>query len=241
MALFALSDLHLSLGIDKPMDIFGSLWNGYMDRIRENWLLNVSNDDLVIIGGDVSWASYLKEAHADFEFLNSLSGKKLIIKGNHDYWWEGRSKLNSFIELNGFHDISFLNNSAYIYEDFSISGTRLWQLPDTEGFGAEDRKIYERELIRFKLSLDEMLLLEARSPDREYTRIAVFHYPPFVSEGRPDERLMEMLIDAKINKCIYGHLHGGGTKNVSTGRIEGIDFFLTSADYLCFKPLRISN
>lgn len=241
MALFALSDLHLSLGIDKPMDVFGPLWHDYMDRIYDNWSARVSDGDLVIIGGDVSWASYLSEAQADFEFIERLPGRKLIIKGNHDYWWESRAKLDNFILSKGFGSIGFLSNTAYIYEDFSICGTRLWQLPGTEGFKAEDGKIYERELIRLRLSMDEMTRLEAQTSDRAYTRVAVFHYPPFAREGILDERVANLLHSAGISKCIYGHLHGGGTKNASTGRIDGIDFYLTSADYLEFAPLEILN
>ncbi len=239
MALFALSDLHLSLSADKPMDVFGGVWQDYMDKIRDNWLKLVLSEDLVIIGGDVSWATYLGEAEADFKYLSSLPGKKLIIKGNHDYWWESMTKLNNFLESQNISDISFLNNSAYLYENYSIAGTRLWQLPGSDGFGGEDMKIYERELIRLKLSLEEMLRLESENPDILYKRIAVFHYPPFGSADSPDEGVIKLLLEYGISECIYGHLHGNALKSAPTGNFGGIEFLCTSADYLDFKPLRI--
>lgn len=236
VSLLALSDLHLSFGIDKPMDVFGLTWHNYMDRISQNWQSTVADDDLVIIGGDLSWATYLDEAKADFEFLNNLPGKKLLIKGNHDYWWESITKLKAFVSENGFDTISFLHNSACMYEDFVISGTRGWILPGSDRFGLDDKKIYERELIRLSLSLDEASKLQK---DQKLNKIVVLHYPPILPSGKADERILSILLEHDVKKCIYGHLHGSSAKPIQNILIEGIEFMLTSADYLGFKPLCI--
>lgn len=238
MALFALSDLHLSLGTDKPMDIFGPSWHNYTDRILSNWNRTVSPDDLVIIGGDLSWATYLDEARADFEFLHSLPGKKLLIKGNHDYWWESVTKLKAFVADSGFDSIDFLHNSACIYEDFVIAGTRGWVLPSSDGFGDEDEKIYNRELIRLGISLDEALKLMPNTGDYKIT--AVLHYPPVSPKGEVDSSILKVLLAHNVSRCIYGHLHGGGLNTAFCGAAEGIEFTLTSADYLRFTPVRIT-
>ena len=119
MALYVIADLHLPLGIDKPMDVFGGVWDNYVERLKENWQSTVTKDDVVIIAGDVSWATYLEEAKRDFEFLHSLNGKKIIIKGNHDYWWTTMNKLKSFVEENGFNSIEFLQNNYYMYENIA--------------------------------------------------------------------------------------------------------------------------
>lgn len=238
MALFALSDLHLSLGADKPMDIFGPSWHNYTDRILSNWNRTVAADDLVIVGGDLSWATYLDEARADFEFLHSLPGKKLLIKGNHDYWWESVTKLKAFVTDNGFDSIEFLHNSAYIYEDFVIAGTRGWILPSSDGFGSEDEKIYNRELIRLGISLGEASKLMENSGD--YKMTAVLHYPPVLSGGKADDGIMDVLLRHNVSRCIYGHLHGGGLNTAFCGNIAGVEFTLTSADYLDFTPVKIT-
>ena len=238
MALFALSDLHLSLGTDKPMDVFGPIWSDHVQKIYLNWTKKVSGDDLVIIGGDVSWATYLNEAKNDFDFVNKLPGRKLIIKGNHDYWWDSITKLNNFAQQNEYSSISFLHNSAYIYNEYSIAGTRGWILPSADAFGTEDKKIYERELIRLSLSLDMASKLEDKS--KSYTRVAVLHFPPVSADGIVDDGIMSILSSHGVNKCIYGHLHGNGIKTAFTGSIHGIDFMLTSADYLGFDPMKIT-
>ena len=238
MALYALSDLHLSFGTDKPMDVFGSLWQDYTDRIFTNWTQTVTGDDTVIIGGDVSWATYLDETKKDFEFINSLPGQKIIIKGNHDYWWESITKLRSYTASMGFSTMNFLHNSAFIYCDWSIAGTRGWLLPGADGFGKDDKKIYERELIRLALSLDEAVKQEEASGGN-YRRVAVLHYPPVKSDGTPDEGFLSVLKKYGVEKCIYGHLHGAGMMQGFTGSSQGIEFILTSADYLKFCPLEI--
>ncbi|MBR3934229.1 MAG: metallophosphoesterase [Clostridia bacterium] len=241
MALFALSDLHLSYGIDKPMDVFGSAWYDYMNRISQNWKSAITNDDLVVIGGDLSWATYLDEAKPDFEFLNSLPGKKLLVKGNHDYWWESVTKLKNCMLKNSFDTIEFLHNNSFVYNDCLISGTRFWLTPGTDGFGKDDHKIYDRELARLCLSLDEAKKQEEAQPLKDFEKIVCLHYPPVSADGRVDDGILGIFKKYNVKKCIYGHLHGGGLSNAFCGVTEGIEFKLTSADYLDFTPLKLWN
>jgi len=240
MSLFVLSDLHLSLGIDKPMDVFGTLWHDYMNRISENWKNLVTDDDLVIIGGDISWATYLDEAKPDFEFLNSLPGKKLIIKGNHDYWWESITKLNNFMAANSFDTIEFLHNTFCLYKNFLISGTRFWTMPGSDGFNSDDQKIYDREISRLCLSLEAAQTFENKNPQTKYQKIVCLHYPPVLQNGTADENVLSLLKKYGVKICLYGHLHGGGLKGAFDGNISGIDFKLTSSDYLGFSPLKLT-
>ena len=153
MSVFAISDLHLALGIDKPMDIFGARWANYMERLESNWNNTVGENDYVLVPGDISWATYLEQAYRDFLFLDRLPGKKIISKGNHDYWWTTKSKLDKFVAENGFSSISFLHNNSYTVEKAAICGTRGWNMPGEAGFSDEDEKIYLRELQRLELSL----------------------------------------------------------------------------------------
>ena len=142
MAIFTMSDLHLSLDTDKSMEVFGSLWSNYIERIYENWNSVVSDCDTVLVGGDISWAMHLEDCKKDFEFVNSLPGKKIFFKGNHDYWWESMNKMNTFLAENGFDTIAIANNNAFICEECLVTGSRLWSLPADSGFGADDEKIY---------------------------------------------------------------------------------------------------
>ena len=202
MALFALSDLHLSYGIDKPMDVFGSVWHDYMNRISQNWKSVVTNDDLVIVGGDLSWATYLDEAKADFEFLNSLPGKKLLVKGNHDYWWESVTKLKNYMLKNSFDTIVFLHNNSFCYNDYLISGTRFWVTPGSDGFGKDDQKIYDRELARLCLSLDEAKRYENAACHKKFKKIVCLHYPPVSADGKVDDGILDVFQKYNVKKCI---------------------------------------
>ncbi|MDP4093888.1 MAG: metallophosphoesterase [Bacillota bacterium] len=233
MAVFAISDLHLALSVDKPMDIFGNRWAGYMQRIKDMWDMKISEDDYVIIPGDISWATYLEQAFEDFTFIEGLKGKKIISKGNHDYWWTTISKLNKFLKDNNFLSISFMQNNSFKVEDCILCGTRGWKLPGDEDFDSEDKKIYLRELQRLELSLKS-------SPKEPGNRlIAAMHYPPFNSKGEPSQ-FVELMQSYNVDICIYGHLHGEGFKNAVTGIINNIDFRLVSADYLFFEPVRLA-
>ena len=239
MALYAISDLHLSLSCDKPMDVFGAGWHNYTDRIYENWTQTVKDSDLVIVGGDISWAMYLEDTYKDLQFLNSLPGKKLLLRGNHDYWWMSIAKMKAFFEANGFETLSFLQNDAFGYGGSLIAGTRGWLLPSADGFGSKDRKIYERELIRLELALGAMKKLEDKSETETKKRVAVFHYPPFDKDGTPDAQIIELLSRYSVTDCIYGHLHGMACRGAFNGKYGDINFCLTSADFLEFRPLNL--
>jgi len=239
MAIFTMSDLHLSLDTDKSMEVFGYGWNNYINRIEYNWNEVVSKEDTVIVGGDISWAMHLKDTKKDFEFLNSLPGHKLLFKGNHDYWWESMTKMNAFSAENGFDTLTFVHNKSLICESSLISGTRGWSLPADGSFGEDDRRIYQRELLRLELSLkegDDLLRAENVNPEK---KICVFHYPPFSREGEPDESIVSLLNAYGVTHCIYGHLHSKGTSFAVEGDIDGINYRLVSGDYLGFMPVKI--
>ena len=231
MALFAISDLHLPLGIEKPMNIFGKNWENYVSRIEENWQNTVSQDDTVVLAGDFSWATYLEESKKDFEFLNRLKGKKIMLKGNHDYWWGTLNKLKEFTESNGFSDIEFLQNNSFMYKDISICGSRGWTSPQLKG-SEEDLKIYERELMRLELSLKS-----AKNPEKIF---AFTHFPPLMRDFS-ETSVSELLKKYGVSKVIYGHIHSSGIKNAFEGVRDGIEYMLVSADYREFLPVKIAD
>lgn len=233
MAVYAISDLHLSYGVDKPMDIFGERWNNYMERLKENWEKIVEEDDYILIPGDISWATYLEQAVKDFEFIDNLPGRKIISKGNHDYWWTTMSKLNEFLDKNNFKTIEFIHNNSYNIQDFIVCGARGWKCPGDDGFSQKDKKIYERELNRLELSLSK-----AGYGTNGGEIIVMIHYPPFNSSKEPSE-FVEIMREYSVKKCFYGHLHGGSFSGAVEGKVEGIEFKLVSSDYLNFVPFNI--
>lgn len=233
MALYAISDLHLALSVDKPMDIFGVRWTGYMDRLKCYWEETVSEADTVIIPGDISWATYLDQAVADFRFIDCLPGKKIISKGNHDYWWNTINKLTMFLEKNEFKTINFMHNNSFELENYVICGTRGWKCPGDADFSGDDQKIYSRELKRLELSLEN-----AEKIKNGKKLIVALHYPPFNGKMQPSG-FVDMMQDHDVRICLYGHLHGDSINNAVTGEINSIDFRLISADFLCFKPVEI--
>lgn len=212
MAVYAIGDLHLSFQTNKPMDVFGSGWAGYEETLYKNWQDTVNNEDTVIIPGDFSWAMYLNEAVKDFEFLNSLNGKKVLLKGNHDYWWETRNKLMRFLQDNNFSNIDFLYNNSFEIENVNYCGTKGYDLKDA------DEKIVNREIMRFSISYESI-------KDKTKKTIAVFHYPP-------EKELLYLMAQYNIEHCVFGHLHGirpdSYIKNGQT---------LVSADYVGFMPV----
>lgn len=222
MALFVIGDTHLSLSTDKPMDIFGG-WSDYVDRLKNNWQHLVTPDDTVVINGDISWGMSLEESKKDFEFLNSLNGNKIILKGNHDYWWNTKTKIDSFFRENGFDTLKILHNNAYRVGEFAVAGSRGWF------FDAEaDDKVMARECARIERSI-----IAAKELGGE---IVVFlHYPP-VSLNKDCEQIVDVLVRNNIKRCYYGHLHGASLKYAFNGEKYGIDFRLASADYLEFCP-----
>ncbi len=235
MALYAISDLHLALSIDKPMDVFGSRWADYMGRLEENWRSVITDDDHVIVPGDISWATYLEQAYEDFRFINELPGRKIISKGNHDYWWTTKSKLDKFLDENGFDTISFMHNNSYRIGQDVICGTRGWEMPGETGFGPEDEKIYNRELLRLELSIKDGM---AAAPGGRI--ITALHYPPFNSKGE-FSGFIDIMKKYGVKYCIYGHLHGEACRGAIEGNYEGIDFRLVSADHLAFAPVLLDR
>ena len=196
MSLFTIGDLHLSFGHSKPMDVFPG-WSNYTDRLRKNWMNIVSDNDTVVIPGDISWAMKLNDTIEDFKFINELPGKKIILKGNHDYWWTTRKKMDEFLICNSFDSIKILFNCAYKVDGFAICGTRGW-FYDAEA--DEDKKILNREVGRLKTSIDAAVKLGGEI-------IAFLHYPPVYANDEYSE-ILELLIDNNIKKCYYGHIHG---------------------------------
>lgn len=222
MSLFAIADTHLSFGTNKPMDSFPG-WNDYIERIEKNWNKIVTADDTVVIAGDISWAMNFDELRADFEFLNNLNGTKIIIKGNHDYWWNTLKKMNEFIDENHFDTIKILFNNSYTVDGISVCGSRGWMF---EGEDEHDEKVLNREVGRLKLSLD--------SAESE-NKIVFLHYPPITTDSKCDE-ILSVLKQYGIKKCYYGHLHGKAAKIAVDDRVDGIDFKLISCDRLSFIP-----
>ncbi len=224
MAIYAISDLHLSFSNkDKPMSIFGDKWEGYEEKIKDDWMKKVNPDDTVILSGDLSWATYIDESKEDFEFVNSLPGNKIILKGNHDYWWTTTKKMNEFVKANNYEKIQFLYNNAYDIGEYVIAGTRYW---DYDEETEDNEKIFNREILRAKLSLDEAKKIAPNKPI-----IFTTHYPP-------DARIIKALADYPISIWIYGHVHTKYEENLVD--ISGIKTFLTSCDYLNFKLLKIN-
>lgn len=229
MALYAISDLHLALSGDKPMDIFGEHWSKHDEKIKENWLSKVNEDDTVLIAGDISWAMKSGESEADLNWIESLPGKKIISKGNHDYWWGSISKLNSMFEKT-----KFLQNNFYEYGEYAICGTRGWICPGTDRFTSHDEKIYSREGIRLRLSLDE-------AKKKGFTKfIVMLHYPPTNEKFMPSQ-FTEICTEYGVEKVIYGHLHGNCLNRVLEGEFDGVEYIMTAADFLDFDPKLIKE
>lgn len=224
MALYAIGDLHLCLGAPKPMDVFGGAWVGYMDKLRAG-LSVIQPGDTTVLLGDLSWALDLKEARQDFAWINEIPGRKIILKGNHDYWWSTAAKFEKFCKANGFSDLHLLNNNCYEYADYAICGTRGWFFEE-ERSGQHDEKVFKRELLRLEASLKA-------AGDRP--KLVFLHYPPRY-KGYQCTEILKLLETYGVRRCFYGHLHGGSHKLAMEGQWDGVEFRLTSADYLDFQP-----
>ncbi len=228
MALFVIADLHLSLGADKPMDVFRG-WENYVDRLEKNWRALVSPEDTVVIAGDISWAMKLEDSLRDFSFLHSLPGTKILLKGNHDYWWSTRSKIDSFFAEQGFHTLKILHNCAYQVDGKALCGTRGW-IYNSET--AEDKKIVNREAGRLLASIGEAKKLGGKL-------VAFLHYPP-VYDGMECRELLDILTDQGVEECYFGHIHGQyAAKKALTGEYKGVRMRLISCDFVNFCPLLI--
>ena len=224
MALYAIGDLHLCLGAEKPMDIFGGAWIGYMDKLKEGMSV-IRPEDTTILLGDLSWALSLDDSKADFAWINEVPGRKIILKGNHDYWWSTASKFYKFCEENGFSDLFILNNNYYEYEGYAICGTRGWFFEE-ERSGEHDEKVFKRELLRLEASLKAAGGLP---------KIVFLHYPPRY-KGYECQEILDILQRYDVRRCFYGHLHGASHGLAQEGIWDGIEFKLVAADKLNFKP-----
>ena len=234
MALYTISDLHLPIGVNKPMDIFGSKWTNYVDRLKNNWEKIVTDDDVVVIPGDFSWAMYLKDSIPDFKYIEELPGKKIISKGNHDFWWTTMSKLDAFLKENNFKSIQFMHNNAIMYKDIAICGTRGWSYLGNKDASEEDKKIYERELGRLKLSIDDA---KKHNPKEI---IVFFHYPPIDVDKMPTG-FTKILEENNIKLCVYGHLHNVRRENAIEGMYNNVKYMLVSCDYRDFVPVKLCD
>ena len=224
MALYAMGDLHLCLGAPKPMDVFGGAWVGYMETLKQGLSVITEKDTLVLMG-DLSWALDLNSAVADFAWINEIPGRKIILKGNHDYWWSTQAKFTKFCLENGFSDLNLLNNNCFFYDDWAICGTRGWFFEE-ERSGDHDEKVFRRELIR----------LEASLKAAGYRGKMVFlHYPPRY-KGYTCREILDLLESYGVRQCFYGHLHGASHKLAMEGTWDGVEYRLLSADYLNFQP-----
>jgi predicted phosphohydrolase len=241
MSIFALSDLHLAFSTpEKTMEIFGDQWKSYPEKIADNWQKTIKKNDLVLIAGDISWAMKLEEAKKDLEWIHKLNGTKVIIKGNHDYWWSSYSKVQSILPPS----IVALQNTIYTFVNFSIGGTRLWDTDEIQ-FNAYNesppppidptqkemqKKIYERELIRLELSLKEL--------DTQKTKIVMTHYPPIGANGEPS-KASSLIEKYQVHTAVFGHLHDFKSSKEVFGLHNHVRYCLTSADYLNFNPLQL--
>ena len=227
MALYAIGDLHLCLGAEKPMDIFGGAWVGYMDKLKEG-LSVIKPEDTTVLLGDLSWALGLESAKADFAWINEIPGKKIILKGNHDYWWSTATKFYKFCEENGFSDMFILNNNHFEYEGFAICGTRGWFFEE-EKSGEHDEKVFRRELLRLEASLKSA---------GELPKMVFLHYPPRY-KGYECPEILALLEQYGVSRCFYGHLHGASHGLAMEGLWDGVDFRLVAADKLNFQPYKV--
>ena len=224
MALYAMGDLHLCLGAPKPMDIFGGAWVGYMDKLKAG-VAGITPEDTTILLGDLSWALDMEHAVEDFAWINEIPGRKIILKGNHDYWWSTVAKFNKFCDTNGFTDLHLLNNNHFEYEDWAICGTRGWFFEE-ERHGAHDEKVFKRELCRLEASLKSA---------GEKKKMVFLHYPPRY-KGYECREILDLFEQYGVRRCYYGHLHGGSHRLAMEGLWDSVEFHLVAADYIGFKP-----
>ena len=226
MALYVLGDPHLSFCSKKPMDVFGGAWTGYVDKLREG-LSVLRPEDTIVLAGDISWGMSLEEAKEDFAFLDAFPGRKLILKGNHDYWWTTANKTYRFWDGCGFHTLNLLHNNCYEYGGYSLCGTRGWFLDEEQN--GHNQKVFHRELLRLEASLKAA---------GERPKLVFLHYPPLY-QGYRCEEILSLLEQYRVKACYYGHLHGGSHRLAMEGIHGSVEYHLAAADYLGFRPLKI--
>ncbi len=228
MALYAMGDTHLSLSVSKPMDVFGGAWEGYVDKLRRG-LSVLREEDTLVLCGDVSWGMSLEQARADFAFLDSFPGRKLLLKGNHDYWWNTAAKMTAFFRDNGWDRFALLHNNCALWREIALCGTRGWFYEEDQG--GHNEKVFRRELIRLETSL------KAAGERRKF---CFLHYPPCY-EGYRCPEIMELLERYGVERCFYGHLHGPSHRLAVQGTVGGVTYSMVSADYLGFQPEKICD
>ena len=233
MAIYTIGDLHLSFNNPKPMNIFGDNWENHEEKIKKDWISKVKEEDTVIHPGDFSWAMHLKDTYKDFEYLCSLPGQKIMLKGNHEYWWTTITNIKKFLKDNNFQNIDFVQTNSIEVEDKIICGTRGWSLNhlDTEN----SKKVLAREELRLELSIKDAI---SKNVDGSKEIIVFIHYPPIIKQNL-DTGFMRILKKYDIKSCYYAHLHGKSIEEAVEGKINGIEFKLVSADGLDFKLLKI--
>lgn len=225
MSVYVIADLHLSLGTNKPMDVFKG-WDNHLERLKTNWDKLVTEEDTLVIAGDISWAMKLSESYEDFKFIHERPGRKLILKGNHDYWWSTKSKIEAFFSEHGFHDIAIIHNSAFVTDGIGICGTRGWMYNSES---EADKKILNREVGRLRTSIEDSLRQQAEP-------VVFLHYPP-VYDTFVCREIIDVLQEYSISDCYFGHIHGThAAKRALTGEYEGIKMHLISCDYIDFCP-----
>lgn len=235
MALFAIADLHLGFGVSKPMSVFGAHWDNHAQLIATHWQTGITPEDTVLVPGDISWGINLEEALPDLSWLDRLPGRKILIQGNHDYWWTSLAKVEALCQTYDLRSLHFLRNKSIMAPDgVLICGTRGWLLPNDPDFGTADEKIYLREVGRLKLSLEDA----ARRRTSGQNLIACMHYPPFDRNGAPS-LFTELLSAFSVDLCVYGHIHGldqSAKRPEPSGQVR---YSLVAADYLAFRPAKI--
>ncbi len=228
--IFAIGDLHMDGGQNKPMDVFGSHWENHFERIKKDWLEKVSNEDIVLLPGDISWAMYLEDAREDLNTIGSLPGKKILLKGNHDYWWSSIGKVRELLPSN----MQALQNDCVVLDDWVIAGSRGWLIPSKDiPLKAEDEKIYQRELMRMEMSLK---VAGEKGGNRPI--LVMMHYPPLNEYGEESE-FTKLFVAYGAQKVVYGHLHGAATKNGFCGRKDDVEYQLVSADGIQFQLVQV--
>lgn len=232
MKVFAISDFHLSINNPKPMDIFGEVWNNYLEEITAFWQENISDDDVVLIAGDTSWAMTLENVKPDLNYLGAFKGKKVLLRGNHDYWWHSISALRAVLP----EGMYAVQNDCLRLGKLLVCGSRGWITPDSKTFTAEDKKIYDREKIRLGLSLAEM---SKRREEGDYV-VGMIHFPPFGGECERTE-LTRLFSDYRVDSVVYGHIHGKNAYARPLVSLDGVDYFLTSCDKIGNRPVLVAE
>ena len=227
MALYAIGDLHLALSLNKPMDVFGEAWENHPEKIKQGFS-HLQEEDVCVICGDLSWGMSLEEAKEDFRFIHQLPGKKILLKGNHDYWWSTASKAKAFFDQNGLDSLNILHNNCFFYGDTALCGTRGWFFEEEKGI-EHDQKIMRREVMRLECSLKA-------AGDRQ--KLVFLHYPP-VYQHYTCQEILDLLKQYDVRLCCYGHIHGKGAHAAFIGELDSVKYRLVSGDFLDFFPYKV--